>query len=570
MSTVLHFIKKDLRHALWLFAIWLLLFVTEGILTLTAHAPVIDHNFSGRWLPPLVTLFLFPLLHILVLGVLVPQIIQEDALVGSTAFWLTRPVGRGTLFLAKISVLGLVVLIPIVVNVATLAAVGLSPGELGLAAAEILLKQLVWVAIIAVIAALTPNFFKFSVVTVLVAIVMGIILPNIPTTARGGAFDADALAHSRAIIKSTLLIAGGILILAHQYLTRQTRRSFVLATCLAGACILAGVFWPWSFVRDQPLRSSTANFDPAKVTLGIDVVQLNSPPINAFIGSIGKNVDGSYWLKGASTELLAQVRSINPRLNTIDGTDVKTLGAISTGGLIQFGPPATSAIMAALDGIPVHDGQRGGPMVTLATVDNATFSRYQNSPVKLDDDVDLVVSRYVVAAELPLALGSHCDCGHVRVKINDLVPRADGIKIVVVESAANLFFGHSPNFYGQSTDPRLQGDPIYVLVNRGRKEAALINSMLTRASVRDLRLGGLLVQQSIELPFSGSLSVMDGQWLAGATLVRLERAPIAEFRKTFEVELPKLGEPWLAYYKMHPQDAPHKTGKPSFKNQSNS
>jgi hypothetical protein len=549
MSLVLHFIKKDLRRASWLFAIWFLLFVVEGILMLSAHAPVIDHNFMGRGLPMLASRFLFPLLHILVLAILVPQIIQEDALVGSTAFWLTRPVSRGALFMAKMVVLGLVVLIPIVVNLAILAVVGLSPGELGLATAEILMEQLVWIAVVAVIAALTPNFFKFSVVTVLVAVVIGIILPNIPIAVHRGLFDSDALARTRAIIKSALLIAGGGLILTHQYLTRRSRRSVVFATCFAGAYLLAGAFWPWNLERDEPLRSSNTNFDPAKVTLQVDVAQLNSPPINSFIGSIGKNVDGSYRLQGISPELLVQIRSANPRLNTTDGTAVKTLGAIPTLGSspFQFDPPATYAISAALDGIPVYTGQRGGSMATLVTVDNATFQRYQNSPLKLTDDVDLVVSRYVVAAELPLVIGSHFDCGRVRVKIDDLVPRADGIKIVVVESAVNLFFGHSPDFYGQSTDPRLQGDPIYLLVNRGRKEAALINTMTTRWSARDSSLSGLLDLQSIDLPFSGSSSVMGSQWLAGATLVRLERVPVAEFRKPFEVELPKLGEPWLAY-----------------------
>jgi hypothetical protein len=52
------------------------------------------------------------------------------------------------------------------------------------------------------------------------------------------------------------------------------------------------------------------------------------------------------------------------------------------------------------------------------------------------------------------------------------------------------------------------------------------------------------------MPFGGgggaNAPVLDKHWLAGATLVCLERVPVFEFRKTAEVDLLKLGEPWLA------------------------
>src|SRR6185295_9852941 len=58
----------------------------------------------------------------------------------------------------------------------------------------------------------------------------------------------------------------------------------------------------------------------------------------------------------------------------------------------------------------------------------------------------------------------------------------------------------------------------------------------------------LIVRQSVKLPFTHKDNphspVIDRQWLEGAALVRLERVPVAEFSRTAEVELPKLGEPW--------------------------
>jgi biopolymer transport protein ExbD len=438
------------------------------------------------------------------------------------------------------------------------------------------MNQLHFVVPIAVLAALTPNLARFAAVTVAVTAGMGVLLiftaPAVGVGAAAGPFAATALAKTRTVVEAVLLIAGGGLILAHQYLTRRRGRSIALATCLVGTYILAAGFWPWNLEREEPLRSSTPVFDPARVTLQVSVGSLNNSPYNLLSGSVGKNIDGSYSLSGIPPELLVQVRSASPRLSAPDGTAVRTLGTIPTVPFYQYDPPAASAIAAALGGIPVHSFFLGGPSTTFVTVDGATFLRYKDSPVKLVDDLDLVVSRYEQAAELPLVSGSRYDRGSVHARINGLVPRVDGVTIVVVESSVNLLFSHSFHVVLQPTDPRLRGDPIYLLVNRGRKEAALVSQIMTRSSTNEIHLGGLLVQQRIELPFGGEgdrrAPAIDSQWLAGATLVRLERVPVAEFRRTAEIDLPKLGEPWLSVKAQNRGTTP-KTVEPSVRDRPN-
>lgn len=572
MSLAFHFFKKDVRRASWLYAIWLLLFGVEGSLALST-SPDSNANFAAN----LALSLLFPALHILVLAVLVPQLVQEDPPVRSTAFWLTRPVRRSTLLLAKVAGLGLVVLIPVFVIVAVLVAFGLSPDELGAAVTEILMNQLRLVVPIAVLAALTPNFSRFAAVTVAVLAGMGLLLaitaPAVGAGTAAGPFAVIALAKTRTIVEAVLLIAGGGLILAHQYLTRRNGRSVALAACLAGAYILVAGFWPWSFERDEALRSSPAVFDPAKVRLQFEAGSLNNAPYNVLSGTVRKNIDGSCHLRGLPLELSLQVRSANPRLIAPEGTAVKTIGAIPTLSSSFSDAPATSAIAAALGRIPVYSyfPDSRWTTTTFATLDEVTFLRYKDSPVRLVDDLDLVVSRYELVAELPLVSGSRYDSGSVHASIYGLVPRVDGVTVVVVESSANLLLSHRIPLAGQPTDPRLRGDPIYVLVNRIRKEAVLINPMINRSSATESRLGGLIVQQSVELPFGGENNkrhpAIDSQWLAGATLVRLERVPVAEFRKTAGVDLPKLGQPWLSDKAQNREVTP-KTVEPSDKDQS--
>ena len=245
---------------------------------------------------------------------------------------------------------------------------------------------------------------------------------------------------------------------------------------------------------------------------------------------------------------------------------IATLGAIRTIPDYEFDPPATSAISAALGGVPVYSFIGGAGNTTFATIDHATFRQYKDSPVKLVDDIDLVLSRYAVAAEMPLVVDSRYDKGSFHVRINGIVPNDEGITVVILESSVNLRFSETAHVSKQFTNPRQKGDPIYLLVNRGRKEAALV-SHGGWSSVWSMNLDGLIVQQSVQLPFTNKgdsrSPTINRQWLAEATLVRLERIPVAEFNRTAEADLPKLGEPWLE------STASSLTAEPSSKNQGN-
>jgi len=154
MFIAIHFLKRDLRRAWWLYLVWFLLYAAECVFAVSTPP-----SFEGFWTTGAARqLIYFPVLHLLVLAILVPQIVHEDSVVGSTAFWLTRPVSRFSLLLCKAAGLGFVILIPVAINVTALSSFGLSPSGLGLAAVGILAHQCSFVLPIAAVAALTPNF----------------------------------------------------------------------------------------------------------------------------------------------------------------------------------------------------------------------------------------------------------------------------------------------------------------------------------------------------------------------------------------------------------------------------
>jgi hypothetical protein len=559
MSMAIHFLKRDLRRAWWLYLVWFLIYAAEGLFALSTPP-----SFGGFWATGTARqLIFFPVLHLLILAILVPQLVHEDSLVGSTAFWLTRPVSRLSLLLAKTAGLGLIVLIPVAIDTAVLFRFGLSPGGLGLAALGILAHQCSFVSPIAAIAALTPNFRWYGAAAVGMAVGIGVVLV---ITARGigGSVTLDpyanvALSSARGVVDESLLILGGGLVFAHQYLSRRTRRSAALAASIAGVFILVAGYWPWSFGRVAPIQSEHAPFDPSRAPLEVIATSLNSM---SRLGFSGRIIAGDYGLGGVPPNLYIQVREAKAQLTLPDGTAVKVYNEIPTFPFTGGPPSDASALAAALGGIPVYSYIDNPPTTTLAVVENDTLEKFKDSPAKLVDDFDFVAGRFEVTAEVPIAKGHAFEVGRMHARIVDVNLRPDGVTLIVLESTVLSSPGISILFGDYPRDPRLRGDPVYLRVNRSRREAVPFSMTVTRTSAGEFYLGGMLVQETVQMPFGGgnfpNAPVLDKQWLADARLVCIERVPTLEFWKSAEIDLPKLGEPWLSIKKNGTQAGPNR------------
>jgi len=529
MNLSLHFFRKDLSRASWILIFWSLLVVTEGCLAFLTY-PSNSSQFGANFGQPI----LLPLVHYLLIAVIVPLMIQEDAAVGSAAFWLTRPVSHGALLRAKLLGLGAIMLAPLIVDLVVLFLAGLPTGDLEKAFADIFLRQVSLVVPIAAVAALTPTFWRFTVVLVGSVILLTLLSAALPQPKLLPTGLADVV----------LFMWGGS-VLAHQYLTRRTSRSIILA-CLGGALVTAVSVWPWA-LADEPLAFSTTAFDSKHLTLEVKATSLNtSTSVSLIHNVVTKKIDGVYELKGLPPAFIYQTRTVSARLIAGDGTELPSRVTISTNPPPEFDSPHVSAIAAAI-GIPVHSTVSRVGSTTLASLDNSDFVRYKNSPVKLICDLDFVVSRYETDGELPLIKGAHTRSRGEGVTVGGIDLSDEGITIEIAESSVNVRFSDGIRSAGQPAELRLRGDPVYVLVNRQRNEASVVSNGTARGSSSMFYLGGLLMKKVVELPFGGernnSAPIIDHEWLQGAVLVRLVRVPVAEFAKRAEVKLAKLGEP---------------------------
>jgi ABC-type transport system involved in multi-copper enzyme maturation permease subunit len=110
IALVWHILKKDLRLLRWVLPVWLLFSLLDTINRVVSPALIVDDQ---RWLVTLpMWIFLISLAYSLQLLLVVANHIQAERLVGTTAFWLTRPIPRGALLLSKLLGLALFVLLP--------------------------------------------------------------------------------------------------------------------------------------------------------------------------------------------------------------------------------------------------------------------------------------------------------------------------------------------------------------------------------------------------------------------------------------------------------------------------
>ena len=109
MTSVLHILRKDFRHVRILLGVWFLLaLLGTGVLVF-----FLDSLSPGRHDDnALLALLVLIAAETMVLATIVSKLVHDDSMVGSTAFWLSRPISKGTLLASKMLFVGLAIVLP--------------------------------------------------------------------------------------------------------------------------------------------------------------------------------------------------------------------------------------------------------------------------------------------------------------------------------------------------------------------------------------------------------------------------------------------------------------------------
>lgn len=299
MKLLGHLLESDLRRFRLLIAAWVAL-VAAGV-GLYARAAGLAGN-TRLFDAVQATAGLLWLARQLLRVVLVTSVVHAHPAVGSTAFWMTRPIPPRLLFASKvILIFGVAVGVPVAGDLTLAIAYHVPLREAAFAAFQTALANGAWVALLMTVAVLTPTLAQFALacgVTIMCAALVPVAAELLGTLRL-----RSAGAGSRAAFDPLIPVVAVVVLLASlaaawmvQYIRRN--RSEAIAVGAAGFCV-ALVF---GSLTPPPLVARHS--EPPSWARNATALELQPRPTNAYPGT-----GSAYWLGTGSVYWLGTASS---------------------------------------------------------------------------------------------------------------------------------------------------------------------------------------------------------------------------------------------------------------------
>lgn len=489
-AQVLHVARKDLRLSRWL------LLAYAAVVTAAAAA-------AAEWGVFAAIAPLLRMLGVVSLGaVLAAVLVQADSPARGESLWVTLPLRSSAVFAAKILV-GVVVVIGIALlgQLAGLRAHDVAPGDLPRLLGRSALSYGVWLAVAAAVASLTRDLRGFLLALTLAGFAWLL------------AFQVIAFSIGPSVPPAwsplPFFAAGMLLLLAHQYHTRDVRRG----TAIAVAVSIALMFLPIALPR------SAASATPATRAI----------PDHLRPGSIEI---GELALKtGSQTGFMIRLTGVSPFHHyVLVSPIVRIQMADGSSAAVRVKEP----LVSLNEPIPRLKGLRNlgerRQITTVATGVSLDLTPAQRQALaagksRLTLQGHLEVRELRTGVELPLRVGASAADGGSRIRITSVESLPDG---PAVEMRTSTVSASGERKAETMFEPRV---PEYLLVNRGRREALELRRSGSYGSDFSLMLPGPRAQSSTTdlLPNfqqPGEAPQIEPAWLGGARLLLVSWVPL--------------------------------------------
>ncbi|HET6961611.1 MAG TPA: hypothetical protein VFJ27_03905, partial [Terriglobia bacterium] len=489
--------------------------------------------------------------------VIVCQLVQADALAGTTAFWLTRPISRKGLLLSKSLFVLLVLILPsLIAEVIVLRVNGISVSEmLSVLPQEILLPSALFLVPPMLVATLTPSLTRLLVVGVSSVtaffLVHYSVLASVMTFGTGpgrrgnAVFPGQWLAifsnnPSATMASAILAVVLGAIVIAHQYLKRRTLHSS--AAAVLGTCLVIGSlnFWSWNLLKSSDWLPAHSGFDSRTVKLLV----ANGPGAGFVQDNGGKlMILRPIEIRGVPPDFFLEIIGHRAVVEFSDGKSVSSSldypwGFFSdrgVGGGLQL--QVERDVRVLNDPLPL-DRPIAAPLLSL---DVDTYQKYKETPGTFRAQARLKVYQRLTAT-LPLKTGSRHKGVLGELALLGIVPNQDTFLTVLSNSKQDGFVvtlrESGVRYWLQRTS--LSGAS-YVLRNRARKEA-----LFGRSYPKDI-FGGfpalhrLVINRSPVYFTTAGIPdyqgpVIDDDWLREAELLRVDSRVVGQFSTSVHAE----------------------------------
>lgn len=433
MSLLRHVLKFDLRRYRWLVAGWIL--VTLATVTLQAWAPFL--RVGRRQVEPVDLAMSFGWFsQLLLAGILLPLLVHTHAATGTTAFWMTRPFPPSTLVRSKLLLFSMLFLgVPAVCDAAVMMAYGVPLMPLLLAVVDASLMRASVLSIFLAIAVLTPNFARFALVIGGIVLAFAVIINlwvlvemsrseqmwayAVLTVGGASPFDERYEPEPTGGVLSTVaVIIVGVLVAAHQYRTRATKRTIGIAVSGALAALLIAFAWPWPMIRaTSEVPTWAQDAASARLVTAREVVQLErGPDLDApSPWRIGR---GHVFVEGVPAGWVARTRLHSATVTTQSGERIESLG-IGYPSILPSGPGDSTSLESALKailGVDAVVGPRLSPSESVVMIAaRQPLDRQFVGAYRGEFAIDL--AEMSVAAVLPLKESAVFEARALRIKL---------------------------------------------------------------------------------------------------------------------------------------------------------
>ena len=553
MNLTFHIVGKDIRDLRLLLPLvgWWSLSILQVVLIsivgrIPGSPPAIE-MMSGVFLVGLAWLLAAVDFGLLVL--IVSQLIQRDSTVGSTAIWLSRPVSGARLLAGKSLFLLLAVILPtLVLQFLLLLSNGVTLYDAFRSVPQMVVLQLLVLAVLTTLACLTPNLPRMLFAGIVAAVGFAIVQHALRLPLLRTRWDRS-LEDSAAIGFSLFLLAIAVTVACHQYLTRQTRRSLILATPVVPGLFLFMTLWPWDlWPTETPVAQSI--LDPDNVVARVEAESLKFHRME-WLGSGGEEglvLRGSFAVDSLPGGLAVIPASISAKQLLPSGGYLAHHRERSSYLYPDLTPRFRSYFNENLDEqrAAVLAGFLGGvrflnleppswrPPLAMLEVTQQQYEQVAGAPTVYQAQVEFVVQRnHMEAMQLEAGIRYERGSDHGRIlAVTDPIyrPTDQGFRILLSESEHRL-----------TLDAR---KPVrYLLVHPLRREGLLgkRNFFLPTELASPHPWSGILSmlrvgRRSFDFLLPESSPPLPEDWLEGAELVRVETTHLGVFSKTIRIE----------------------------------
>jgi hypothetical protein len=391
MTEVATILRKDFER-LWpvcLIVIVLIGFHLYGVIRLPVNTGiVIGGGSSILVLIAELSFFLLPI----GLVVAVAFVIQQEPLVGSNAFWLTRPYWRTALVTEKASFVALAALIPMIVHdfIAVrwfgIAALGAAPVIVieGLELAGLLVCA-------AALAVLTPGFARFTLLVLGCAVAFSLIAM---ATYKSDAANWGALSGIPSVLSWSVVIIGSAIVISYQYRTRRVMISGIIGavTLIIAALVLSYFPWTAAWHLKKWFGIPTASLAEVQLVPTLDAFDIILPynPSNSARNILFREILYPFRINNLPNDISLEAFRCRTKIESISAPPPMV---VSSQILFRHRPPLSSGVSTSPE---KH-------FVVLGVLPNRTFNRVRDLKATLEGTMYFESYRDLKPIRVPLS-----------------------------------------------------------------------------------------------------------------------------------------------------------------------